>query len=292
MNSIIKHASSRMIPLAAGMMIMNTSTSIEQELSDRRISSQNFSFFNTKPSITACDERPATVTTTAPGRNFLADAAERSLPSVVRIEVETESTNEVGSGSGVLLEKSTVSGDRDHSGVVVVTNAHVILTPDEFEDGGGDNIQNRRVKIESFQGDIVDAKVASFDIGRDLAILEIDEREEFFLKGAEVSMGNIRHGEFVVALGSPLRFENSVTAGIVSNPKRKWDDMHYIQSDVSVHTGNSGGPIVNMDGQVIGITSLKVADGISFAIPIKDAISVLRKLMKGDRQREKTTLDN
>lgn len=273
MNSIMKHPH-RMVPLIGGMILSNrdTNQATPQLESNYKFGVENeksiFPVFNL--SLARCERKMTK------GRNFIADAAERSLPSVVQIEVETEA-NEIGSGSGFLLEKSTVSGVEDHSGLVVVTNAHVVLTPKEFH-SEKNTIQDRTVKIRSFTGVVIDAKVVSFDKRLDLAILEIEENT--YLKGADVSLANVRHGEFVVALGSPLSFENSVTAGIVSNPKREWDDVYYIQSDASTHVGNSGGPIVDVDGKVIGITSLKIADGVSFAIPIKDAICTLRKLMQ------------
>jgi S1-C subfamily serine protease len=196
---------------------------------------------------------------------------------VVRIEVETEA-NEMGSGSGFVLAKNKIAG-ADQLGLVIVTNAHVVLTPDEFNDADASSLQNRCVKIESYQGDIVNARLVSFDTKTDLAILEIIDESNSLLQGAAISLGELRHGEFIVALGSPLSLENSVTAGIVSNPHRRWGDMRYIQTDACIHVGNSGGPMVNLDGEVIGINSLKIAEGISYAIPIKDAIDVIRKMM-------------
>lgn len=215
------------------------------------------------------------------GRNFIADAAARSLPSVVRVEVETES-REQGSGSGFVVEKSIITGDRQ-PGRVIVTNAHVVLTPEEFDlhayshPDSNERFQSRSVRIESFKGDVVEARLVSFDIRTDLAILEFDDNAD--LPSVDLCVKSIRHGEFVVALGSPLSLENSVTAGIVSNPRRRWEDMSYIQTDAAINIGNSGGPMVNLDGEVIGINSLKIAEGISYAIPITDAITVLKNLM-------------
>lgn len=275
MNFITKNPS-RLMPFVGGAILSNfLPTSSDEKIPQFKYASElcvrcKMIFFPSRLSLTKCERRMTR------GRNFIADAAERSLPSVVQIQVETES-NESGSGSGFLLERSMISGEKDHSGLVVVTNAHVVLTPEEFHSDEKE-IQNRTIKIKSFTGVVIDAKVVSFDRAIDLALLEIEENA--YLKGADISLASVRHGEFIVALGSPLSFENSVTAGIVSNPKREWDDVCYIQSDASIHVGNSGGPIVDVNGKVVGITSMKVADGVSFAIPIKDAISVLRRIMK------------
>jgi S1-C subfamily serine protease len=121
----------------------------------------------------------------------------------------------------------------------------------------------------------------------DLAVVQIDSNQ---IKLPYLTLGDsdkIRAGEHCIAVGSPLSLSNTVTAGIVSNIGRTSSELglfgrniNYIQTDCMITSGNSGGPLVNLDGQVIGINSMKAMTGISFSLPINYAKIFLTDLEK------------
>ncbi|XP_036385899.1 serine protease HTRA1B [Megalops cyprinoides] len=187
--------------------------------------------------------------------NFIADVVEKIAPAVVHIElyrkmVFSKREVAVASGSGFVVSEDGL----------IVTNAHVVAN-------------KHRVKVELKSGASFDAKIKDVDEKADIALIKIDAPMKLpvLLLGRSA---DLRPGEFVVAIGSPFSLQNTVTTGIVSTTQRggkelglRNSDMDYIQTDAIINYGNSGGPLVNLDGEVIGINTLKVTAGISFAIP-------------------------
>jgi serine protease Do len=153
----------------------------------------------------------------------------------------------------------------------ILTNAHVVAESDEVS-----------VKLTTKRE--YKAKLIGADLRSDVALLKIDANNL-----PVVPIGNpdkLEVGEWVAAIGAPFGFENSVTAGIVSAKGRSLPDESYvpfIQTDVAVNPGNSGGPLFNMNGEVVGINSAIYSRtggfmGVSFAIPIDIAMDVVKQL--------------
>ena len=168
-------------------------------------------------------------------------------------------------GSGFIIDKKGI----------VVTNNHVIQ--------GAEDI------IVSVNGSTeYKAKIIGTDPYMDLAVLQIESDEKF----KPVSFGDsdkARIGDWVIAIGNPFGFGGSVTSGIISSRNRdigltRYDD--FIQTDASINLGNSGGPLFNLDGEVIGINTAIIAPGqsgsigIGFAIPSNSASKVINQLIK------------
>jgi serine protease Do len=166
-----------------------------------------------------------------------------------------------GEGSGFI-----VSADG-----IILTNAHVV-----------DDAQKVTVKLTDRRE--FEATVIGSDAKSDVAVLRIDAHDLPVIKLGDPR--TLQVGEWVVAIGSPFGLENSVTAGIVSAKGRSLPDDTYvpfIQTDVAVNPGNSGGPLFNLRGEVVGINSQIYSrsggyQGLSFAIPIDVAMNVSKQL--------------
>src|SRR5262245_22183764 len=178
----------------------------------------------------------------------LEDLVSRSMPAVVRVETS-------GSiGSGFFIAPDTI-----------VTNAHVVSA-------------NAVVTIRRPGGSIQSARVETTAREVDMAVMKIsspDPNQPMLTMGSGM---RARAGQEVVALGSPLGLQNTVTRGIVS-AVRQVGGLTLVQTDAAINPGNSGGPLLDRTGQVIGITSLgmrsSVAQGLGFAIAIEHAQALL-----------------
>jgi serine protease Do len=159
----------------------------------------------------------------------------------------------------------------------ILTNAHVV--------DGADEINVRFTDKREFK-----AKVIGADRRTDIAVIKIDSPQQL----PAVKFGDptkLKVGEWVVAIGSPFGFENTVTAGIVSAKGRSLPQENFvpfIQTDVAINPGNSGGPLFNMRGEVVGINSQIYSRtggfmGLSFAIPIDVALDIQKQLREKGR---------
>uniref|UniRef100_A0A5B7AZ55 Putative protease Do-like 14 n=1 Tax=Davidia involucrata TaxID=16924 RepID=A0A5B7AZ55_DAVIN len=138
----------------------------------------------------------------------------------------------------------------------------------------------------TFEGTVVNA-----DLHSDIAIVRIKSKTP--LPTAKLgSSTKLRPGDWVVAMGCPLSLQNTITAGIVSCVDRKSSDLglggmrrEYLQTDCAINAGNSGGPLVNVDGEVVGVNIMKVlaADGLSFAVPIDSVSKIIEHFKKNGR---------
>lgn len=159
----------------------------------------------------------------------------------------------------------------------VLTNAHVVSE-------GQVEVTVRLIDKREFK-----AEVIGTDARTDIALLKIDAKGLPTVKTGDAEKSRV--GEWVVAMGSPFGFDNTVTAGIISAKARRLQSENYvpfIQTDVAINPGNSGGPLFNLEGEVIGINSQIYSRsggfmGISFAIPIDVALNIKNQLIEFGR---------
>ncbi|HZS57323.1 MAG TPA: trypsin-like peptidase domain-containing protein [Bryobacteraceae bacterium] len=172
------------------------------------------------------------------------------------VQVLSESARHQGNGSGVVLP-----GER------VLTNAHVV--------------RGAHLTVQTWEGKSLSATVLKIDDRRDLALLAIHG-----LRAPTISLGDsdrLRPGTPVFAVGNPFGFVGAVSSGVIHSigPLRSinglpWD-LHWIQADVRLAPGNSGGPLATLDGQVVGLNTMVVGGGIALAVPSRAAEAFLAR---------------
>ncbi len=217
--------------------------------------------------VVSIDTKTTTPQTAAPKAAPAPDSGD-DLMDFLRRQMQQRPIHTVG--SGFIVDKSGL----------VVTNAHVI-----------DGATRITVKLESGEEHI--AKVIGSDDETDLAVLKIDvPRELPFLKFGDSDKAEV--GDWVLAIGSPFGLTRTVTAGIISQTKRETPYAsafkRFIQTDAAINRGNSGGPLVNMDGEVVGVnsqiaTSTGDYNGVGFALPSREAEYVLGQIVKNGKVR-------
>jgi S1-C subfamily serine protease len=230
--------------------------------------------------------------------SFVAEVVKKVGPAVVRIDAErltagnysnnlasdpyfqeffgtetqqeqpsAEEIRQLGKGSGFIFDQTGL----------IFTNAHVV---------NGAN----RIVVTLKDGRRFEGRIQGLDKAGDLAVVKIYPQGQPLPVAPLGNSSKIQVGDWAIAVGNPLGLNNSVTLGIVSSLNRSSDqagipdlDLNFIQTDVALNPGNSGGPLVNANGQVIGINTaiLSNARGISFAIPINQAIAKRSYLVTG-----------
>ncbi|MBW4478667.1 MAG: trypsin-like peptidase domain-containing protein [Tolypothrix brevis GSE-NOS-MK-07-07A] len=286
----IRQLSTHMLAIFLGVLLTVSSLQVlpsQAEPAPNAVSSDSSS------QLIAQKQSPASAAVAS--SSFVTAAVNRVGSAVVRIDIERTITRRVdpmyddpffrrffgdslpqrmpseqlrGLGSGFIIDKSGL----------VLTNAHVV--------DKADKVTVRLKDGRSFEG-----KVQGVDEVTDLAVVKINAGGD--LPTAPLgSSANVQVGDWAIAVGNPLGFDNTVTLGIVSTLRRSSAQvgipdkrLEFIQTDAAINPGNSGGPLLNDRGEVIGINTAIRADamGIGFAIPIDKASSIAYQLERGGK---------
>jgi serine protease Do len=215
--------------------------------------------------------------------------AKKVLPSIVGINVTTKVVNKgwfgdtvtekVGEGSGIIYKEDGY----------IITNYHVVQ--DSITTAGEMN-PDSQIKVHLYEDPEtgIDARVIGYDIASDLAVIKIEKDN---LTAIEIGDSDkVEVGDIVLALGNPggLKFLGSVSQGIISGLNRSvevdgvYKDLTLIQTDAAINPGNSGGALVDVEGRLIGVNSVKLAatgyEGMGFAIPVNDVVRIIESLIE------------
>ncbi|CAJ2631655.1 protease Do-like 14-like protein [Trifolium pratense] len=214
------------------------------------------------------------------GRDTIANAAAKVGPAVVNISIPKEFFGITGGMSSIC------SGTIINKDGTILTCAHVVA---DFH--GARSSSKGKIEVTLQDGRTFEAKLVNADMHSDIAVLKINAETPL----PEAKLGSstrLRPGDWVIAMGCPLSLQNTVTAGIVSCVDRKSSDLglrgmprEYLQTDCAINMGNSGGPLVNMDGEIVGVNIMKVldADGLSFSVPIDSVCKIIDHFKKSGR---------
>jgi putative serine protease PepD len=222
--------------------------------------------------VTVPDSQPAST-----GALSVNAIYERARKGVVEVTVTTQQSNGFGSQSGQAQGSGFVYDADGH----IITNEHVV-------DGASS------VSVTFWNGKKYDARVVGTDASTDLAVLEVDAPSSILHPLSLGTSSKLAVGDSVVAIGSPFGLEETVTTGIISALHREMtspnnfaiDDS--IQTDAAINHGNSGGPLLNARGQVIGVNSQIASDsggndGVGFAIPSDTVRSIASQLISSGK---------
>ncbi|AIE84270.1 serine protease HtrA [Fimbriimonas ginsengisoli Gsoil 348] len=220
--------------------------------------------------------------TTAPGTPFdFTFAAKKVSPSVVSVDRYEKVQRDFFDRTGTIAETGQGSGVIVSANGTIVTNNHVVT-----DERSGEVVDQVKVRLNDDR--TFTAKVLGHDARSDLAVLKIDAPNL-----TPIDLGNspdVQVGQWVLAVGNPLGFSNTVSAGVVSSLKRNLPIggqgmVDAIQTDAAINPGNSGGALCNAQGQLIGINSAIASStgqsvGIGFAIPVDRVKTVVNDIVK------------
>ena len=220
-------------------------------------------------------------------------AANKILPSIVGIQIEYNVTSMFSIFGGNQSSTATATG----SGIIIsddgyiLTNNHVVSSSES--EAYYQVSEATKIKVTLFNDDTqYDATIVGTDEETDLAVIKIDKTG---LTQAEFAdSDSIKVGEFAMAVGSPLGLQSTITCGVVSAVNREVTDADgktytLIQTDAAINAGNSGGALVNSEGKVIGVNTLKLTgddvEGMGFAIPINSTTNITSQLIEYSKVR-------
>ncbi len=216
-------------------------------------------------------------------------AANKILPSIVGIKIDyTINSTSIFGRTGTSTASASGSGIIISEDGYILTNNHVVSSNSSDSNSYYQISEATKVTVTLFNDETeYEAKIVGQDEQTDLAVIKIEKTG--LTKAEFADSDDVKVGEFAMAVGNPVNMTSTVTTGIVSAVNRKITDSDgktytCIQTDAAINSGNSGGALVNAQGKVIGINTLKLSgsgiEGIGFAIPINSTTDITSQLIQ------------
>lgn len=215
-------------------------------------------------------------------------AANKILPSIVGIKIEYNVTSKLPIFGTQAQSSATATG----SGIIISEDGYILTNNHVVSSGESESYyqvsEATKVSVTLFNDSTeYEAKIVGTDEQTDLAVIKIDKKD--LPKAEFADSDSIKVGEFAMAVGNPLGLQSSITCGVVSAVNREITDTDgkkytLIQTDAAINSGNSGGALVNSEGKVIGVNTLKLSgediEGMGFAIPINSTTDITSQLIQ------------
>lgn len=215
-------------------------------------------------------------------------AANKILPSIVGIKIEYNVTSKIPVFGTQAQSTATATG----SGIIISEDGYILTNNHVVSSGESESYyqvsEATKVSVTLFNDTTeYEAKIVGTDEQTDLAVIKIDKKD--LPKAEFADSDSIKVGEFAMAVGNPLGLQSSITCGVVSAVNREITDTDgkkytLIQTDAAINSGNSGGALVNSEGKVIGVNTLKLSgediEGMGFAIPINSTTDITSQLIQ------------
>lgn len=244
-------------------------------------------FFMPTITVNNNSQQPTQAVTASPSPTDVPDSSYSGFDSYMFSELYSKTCETVVILDCYVTKNDTLTPYSQSSGFIISSDGYILTNTHCVKDIDS-------VKVTLYNGNTYDAEIVGYDDRTEVAVIKIDPKEDLNV----AKLGNsdsVKIGSYAIAIGNPLGYEFSMSVGYISGLKRNVDSNNnryeMLQMDIAINAGNSGGPLFNLDGEVVGINTLKssssgsltTVEGMGFAIPINVAKDISSQLINNGK---------